>query len=43
MLILDVAKNKYSPVWVRLGTLRQVLDTLDTTGNKSRGLVLVTR
>ena len=43
VLILDVAKYKYPPAWVRLGTLRQALDTLDTTSNKSRGLVLVTK
>lgn len=43
VLILDVAKYKYAPVWVKVGTLRQALDTIDTTSNKSRGLVLVTQ
>ncbi len=42
-LILDVAKYKYPPVWVGIHTLRQALDTLDTTSNKTRGLVLVSQ
>jgi len=41
VLILDVAKYKYTPVWVGISTLRQAIATLDTTSNKSRGLVLV--
>ena len=41
VLILDVAKYKYPPVWVGIGTLREALATLDTTSNKSRGLVIV--
>lgn len=41
VLILDVAKYKYPPVWISISTLRQAIDTLDTTSNKSRGLVLV--
>ena len=41
VLILDVAKYKYSPVWVGISTLRQAIATLDTTSNKSRGLVIV--
>ncbi len=43
VLILDVAKYKYPPEWVRLAALRQALSTLDTTSNKSRGLVLVSK
>ncbi len=42
-LILDVAKYKYPPVWVGISTLRQALATLDTTSNKSRGLVFVSQ
>lgn len=41
VLILDVAKYKYQPAWVAIGTLRRALATLDTTSNKPRGLVLV--
>jgi hypothetical protein len=41
VLILDVAKYKYPPVWVSISTLRQAIATIDTTSNKARGLVLV--
>jgi len=41
VLILDVAKYKYTPAWVGIGTLRQALATIDSTSNKARGLVLV--
>ena len=41
VLILDVAKYKYTPVWVSISTLRKAIATLDTTSNKSRGLVIV--
>jgi Phytochelatin synthase len=43
VLILDVAKYKYPPVWISISTLRQAIDTLDSTSNKSRGLVLVSK
>ncbi|MEQ1527398.1 MAG: phytochelatin synthase family protein [Gallionella sp.] len=43
VLILDVAKYKYPPVWISISTLQQAIDTLDTTSNKSRGLVLVSK
>ena len=42
-LILDVAKYKYTPVWVGISTLRQAIATLDTTSNKARGLVVVSK
>jgi len=42
-LILDVAKYKYAPVWVGIGTLRQAIASLDTTSNKARGLVIVSK
>ena len=41
VLILDVAKYKYTPVWVSISILRQAIATMDTTSNKSRGLVVV--
>lgn len=41
VLILDVAKYKYPPVWVGIDTLQQAIATLDTTSNQSRGLVVV--
>jgi len=43
VLILDVAKYKYTPVWVSISTLRQAIATLDTTSHKARGLVLVAK
>ena len=43
VLILDVAKYKYLPVWVGISTLRQAIATLDTTSNKPRGLVIVSK
>ena len=41
VLILDVAKYKYAPAWVGIGTLQKAIATLDTTSNKARGLVIV--
>jgi glutathione-S-conjugate glycine hydrolase len=43
VLILDVAKYKYPPAWVSIGTLRQAIATIDTTSNKARGLVVVSK
>ncbi|MEO8332614.1 MAG: phytochelatin synthase family protein [Gallionella sp.] len=43
VLILDVAKYKYPPVWVGIGTLRQAIATIDTTSDKPRGLVVVSK
>lgn len=43
VLILDVAKYKYSPVWVGISTLRQAIATHDSTSNKPRGLVIVSK
>ena len=42
-LILDVAKFKYPPAWVGIDTLRTAIDTIDTTSNKPRGLILVSK
>ena len=43
VLILDVAKYKYAPVWAGISTLRQAMATLDSTSNKARGLVIVSQ
>lgn len=43
VLILDVAKYKYTPAWVAISTLRQAIATMDTTSNKARGLVIVSK
>jgi hypothetical protein len=43
-LILDVARYKYPPVWVRSAELYAAMDTPDSdNGNRSRGYVLITR
>ena len=41
VLILDVAKYKYAPVWAGISTLQKAMATIDTTSNKARGLVIV--
>jgi hypothetical protein len=41
VLILDVAKYKYPPVWISISTLLDAINTLDSTSMQSRGLVLV--
>jgi hypothetical protein len=43
VLILDVAKYKYPPAWVSISLLRQAIATTDTTSNKARGLVIVSK
>jgi hypothetical protein len=43
VLILDVAKYKYTPVWVSISTLQQAISTIDSVSNKSRGLVIVSK
>lgn len=43
VLLLDVAKYKYAPAWVGISTLRLAINTIDTTSNKPRGLVLVSK
>jgi hypothetical protein len=43
VLILDVAKYKYPPAWVSISILQQAMATLDTTSNKTRGLVVVSK
>jgi hypothetical protein len=42
-LILDVARYKYPPVWVKTADMFAAMNTLDAVnGNRSRGFVLVT-
>jgi hypothetical protein len=41
VLILDVAKYKYPPVWISISTLQDAINTRDSSSNKARGLVLV--
>jgi hypothetical protein len=43
VLILDVAKYMYAPVWVRISTLQKAIATVDSTSNKARGLVVVSQ
>lgn len=43
VLILDVSKYMYAPEWIGINTLRKAIDTLDTTSNKKRGLVFVSK
>jgi Phytochelatin synthase len=43
VLILDVAKYKYPPAWVSISMLHQAINTVDTTSNKARGLVIVSK
>lgn len=43
VLILDVAKYKYTPAWVGISTLRKAIATMDTTSDKPRGLVVVSK
>jgi hypothetical protein len=40
-LILDVARYKYPPVWVRAEELWQAMTTVDSTSGKTRGFVLI--
>ena len=42
-LILDVARYKYPPVWVKTGEIFDAMNTPDASnGDKTRGFVLVT-
>ncbi|MBD2104977.1 phytochelatin synthase family protein [Leptolyngbya sp. FACHB-261] len=42
-LILDVARYKYPPVWVKAEDLWEAMATTDATAGKTRGFVLVSR
>lgn len=41
VLLLDVAKFKYPPVWIRLADLWEALRTIDPDSGKSRGVVVI--
>ncbi len=41
VLVLDVAKYKYPPAWVRIDALRRAIATVDPTNRESRGLLIV--
>ncbi len=43
VLILDVAKYKYAPVWVEINLLKQAIATIDSTSQKARGLLIVSQ
>ncbi len=40
-LILDVARYRYSPVWVKAETLWKAMKTIDSTSGKTRGFILL--
>lgn len=42
-LILDVARFKYPPVWVKAETLWQAMDTVDDASGKTRGFIMIGR
>ncbi len=40
-LILDVARYRYSPIWVKAETLWSAMKTVDSTSGQTRGFILV--
>ena len=40
-LILDVARYRYSPVWVKAETLWESMNTIDSVSGKTRGLIMI--
>ncbi len=40
-LILDVARYRYSPVWVKAETLWEAMNTIDSVSGKTRGFILI--
>ena len=42
-LILDVARYKYPPVWVKTEALWQAMATVDSASGKTRGFVVISR
>ena len=40
-LILDVARYRYSPVWVKAETLWNAINTVDSTSGKTRGFIMI--
>jgi hypothetical protein len=43
LLVLDVARYKYAPVWIKLADLHTSMLTIDASSGKMRGIVAVTR
>jgi len=43
VLILDVARYKYPPVWLTIDDLYAAMDTVDTGSQKKRGIVIVSQ
>ncbi len=43
VLILDVAKYKYPPVWITTSELHDAMSGIDTDSNLSRGIVVVSK
>ena len=41
VLVLDVAKYKYPPVWVPLATLHEAMKAVDSDSHQARGLILI--
>lgn len=40
-LILDVARYRYAPVWVKAEALWEAMNTIDSVSGKTRGLVMI--
>lgn len=43
VLVLDVAKYKYPPVWMTVADLYKAINTVDSGSNKTRGIVVVSK
>ena len=43
VLVLDVAKYKYPPVWMTVADLYKAINTIDSGSNKTRGIVVVSK
>ncbi len=43
ILILDVSRYKYPPVWVKTEDLWKAMNTVDSTSGKTRGFVFVSK
>jgi len=41
VLILDVARYKYPPIWVKVKDLWRAINTMDSSSKKSRGLLFI--
>jgi hypothetical protein len=43
VLVLDVAKYKYPPVWMTVADLYKAINTIDSGSNKMRGIIVVSK